>query len=155
MKFMVMFVPIFLAFMVGMYNLYWYYDPSVRRAVEIVDHNITTRAEKGFGKYAPNEEYSFLPSFFRDCFSSWNVTLFAQNGNLVFQENRRLLYKFTSPEFGSTGAHIGVGECTRSPRGTWVIVLNLVVLYVKWCGSQSLDAPVPDHLKHVCLPRAL
>ena len=50
MKFMVMFVPIFLAFMVGMYNLYWYYDPSVRRNVEIVDHNISTKAEQGFGK---------------------------------------------------------------------------------------------------------
>jgi len=50
MKFMVMFVPIFLAFMVGMYNLYWYYDPSVRGTVEMVDHNITTRAEEGFGK---------------------------------------------------------------------------------------------------------
>jgi len=51
MKFFVMFVPIFLAFMVGMYNLYWYYDPSVRSSVEIVDHNISTRAEEGFGKY--------------------------------------------------------------------------------------------------------
>jgi len=36
--------------MVGMYNLYWYYYPSVRRNVEIVDHNISTRAEQGFGK---------------------------------------------------------------------------------------------------------
>lgn len=51
MRFMVTFVPIFLAFMVGMYNLYWYYDPSVRSQVEIVDHKIRTRAEEGFGTY--------------------------------------------------------------------------------------------------------
>src|SRR6218665_4158384 len=49
MKFMVTFVPIFLAFMVGMYNLYWYYDPSVRNIVEIVDHKINTKAQEGFG----------------------------------------------------------------------------------------------------------
>jgi len=61
MKFMVMFVPIFLAFMVGMYNLYWYYDPSVRGTVEIVDHNISTRAEEGFGKYVtPNTFSAFV-----------------------------------------------------------------------------------------------
>lgn len=46
---MVTFVPIFLAFMVGMYNLYWYYDPSVRNIVEVVDHKITTKAQEGFG----------------------------------------------------------------------------------------------------------
>jgi len=51
MKFMVTFVPIFLAFMVGMYNLYWYYDPAVREKVEVHSHNITTRAEEGFGRY--------------------------------------------------------------------------------------------------------
>ena len=50
MKFMVTFVPIFLAFMVGMYNLYWYYDPTVREKVEVPNHNITTIAEGGFGR---------------------------------------------------------------------------------------------------------
>ena len=50
MKFMSTFVLIFLAFMVGMYNLYWYYDPAVRGQAEIHDHNIRTRAEKEFGK---------------------------------------------------------------------------------------------------------
>jgi hypothetical protein len=50
MKFMVTFVPIFLAFMVGMYNLYWYYDPSVRDQVEVVKHHIHTNAQDGFGK---------------------------------------------------------------------------------------------------------
>ena len=49
MKFMVTFVPIFLAFMVGMYNIYWYYDPNVRGHVEVRDHNIKTMAEQGFG----------------------------------------------------------------------------------------------------------
>jgi hypothetical protein len=49
MRFMVTFVPIFLAFMVGMYNLYWYYDPSVRGNVELVDHHIQTKAQEGFG----------------------------------------------------------------------------------------------------------
>jgi len=48
MKFMVMFVPIFLAFMVGMYNLYWYYDPSVQpllvlRPVSTTSTGTTTR----------------------------------------------------------------------------------------------------------------
>lgn len=52
MKFMVTFVPIFLAFMVGMYNLYWYYDPSVRGVVEIEDHKTKTNAQENFGKYA-------------------------------------------------------------------------------------------------------
>ena len=50
MKFMVTFVPLFLAFMVGMYNLYWYYDPSVRKTVELKDHGIKTKAQEGFGK---------------------------------------------------------------------------------------------------------
>ncbi len=49
MKFMVTFLLIFLAFMVGLHNLYWYYEPSIRRQVEYIDHQIETRAEKGFG----------------------------------------------------------------------------------------------------------
>lgn len=51
MKFMVTFVPIMMAFMVGMYNIYWYYDPTVRGIVEVQDHQINTKAEQGFGKY--------------------------------------------------------------------------------------------------------
>ena len=51
MKFFLTYVPIMVAFMVGMYNLYWYYSPFVRGHVEITDHNIVTNAEKGFGKY--------------------------------------------------------------------------------------------------------
>ena len=50
MKFMVMFVPIMVTFMMGLYNMYWYYLPSVSAQVEVEDHNITTRAEKGFGR---------------------------------------------------------------------------------------------------------
>nr|AWJ68223.1 putative transient receptor potential channel 4 [Hirudo verbana] len=59
MKFMVTFVPIFLAFMVGMYNLYWYYDPQVRKVVENTNHNIHTRAQDGFG----NLELTFRTTF--------------------------------------------------------------------------------------------
>lgn len=50
MKFMITFVPLFIAFMVGLYNMYWYYDPAVRRTVEHVQYeNTSTKAEKGFG----------------------------------------------------------------------------------------------------------
>ena len=49
MKFMVTFLLIFLAFMVGLHNLYWYYLPSIRSQVEHIDHKIKTRAEAGFG----------------------------------------------------------------------------------------------------------
>lgn len=74
MKFMVTFVPIFLAFMVGMYNLYWYYDPSVRNIVEVVDHKITTKAQEGFGTcvniylwFSPYDYISLtLPSILTD-----------------------------------------------------------------------------------------
>ncbi|ESO08660.1 hypothetical protein HELRODRAFT_169548 [Helobdella robusta] len=59
MKFMVTFVPIFLAFMVGMHNLYWYYDPRVRSVVEMKDHKIETNAQEGFG----NLELTFRTTF--------------------------------------------------------------------------------------------
>ena len=49
MKFFAAFIPIFITFMIGLYNMYWYYDPSVRGQVEQTDHNITTKAELGFG----------------------------------------------------------------------------------------------------------
>ena len=48
-KFMVTFVLIFLAFMVGLHNLYWYYEPSIRGQVEVVRHDVKLGAEKGFG----------------------------------------------------------------------------------------------------------
>ena len=51
MKFMVTFLLIFLAFMVGLHNLYWYYLPSIRSQVEHIDHKIKTRAEAGFGTW--------------------------------------------------------------------------------------------------------
>ncbi|ELT93222.1 hypothetical protein CAPTEDRAFT_147411, partial [Capitella teleta] len=40
MKFMVTFVPISLAFIVGMYNMYWYYNPKVRGNVELTFRTI-------------------------------------------------------------------------------------------------------------------
>ena len=49
MKFMVTFLLICLAFMVGLHNLYWYYLPDIRNEVEILDHGIKTEAEDGFG----------------------------------------------------------------------------------------------------------
>lgn len=49
MKFMVTFVLLFFAFMVGLHNLYWYYDAENVKSMEIFKHNLTTRAEKGFG----------------------------------------------------------------------------------------------------------
>ena len=62
MKFMVTFVPIFAAFMVGMYNMYWYYDPSVRNNVETMhEQDIVTRAEKGFGKSVWLYNGAFIP----------------------------------------------------------------------------------------------
>ena len=51
MKFMVTFLLIFLAFMVGLHNLYWYYNPEIRNQVELVPRNVNTKAERGFGTY--------------------------------------------------------------------------------------------------------
>ncbi|XP_076470578.1 short transient receptor potential channel 7-like isoform X3 [Babylonia areolata] len=48
-KFGVIFMVLFLAFLVGLHNLYWYYPKSVRQTVELFDNNITTNAEKYFG----------------------------------------------------------------------------------------------------------
>ncbi len=57
MKFMVIFFIVFLAFLVGLNNLYWYYDESVREEVQLYPHNyykeqndeIDTNAERAFG----------------------------------------------------------------------------------------------------------
>lgn len=53
MKFIFIFLIIFAAFMFSLNNLYWYYQSSVRGAVEVVPHlnddNSTTNAEKAFG----------------------------------------------------------------------------------------------------------
>ncbi len=57
MKFMVIFFIVFLAFLVGLNNLYWYYDESVREEVQLYPQNyykeqndeIDTNAERAFG----------------------------------------------------------------------------------------------------------
>ncbi|XP_076449134.1 short transient receptor potential channel 7-like [Babylonia areolata] len=48
-KFGVIFLVLFLAFLVGLHNLYWYYPKRVRRTVELFENNITTNAEQYFG----------------------------------------------------------------------------------------------------------
>nr|KAG5713048.1 hypothetical protein BaRGS_021842 [Batillaria attramentaria] len=48
-KFGVIFLVLFLAFLVGLHNLYWYYPKPVRQMVELFDNNITTNAEQYFG----------------------------------------------------------------------------------------------------------
>ncbi|KAK3600930.1 hypothetical protein CHS0354_004139 [Potamilus streckersoni] len=48
-KFAVIFMVVFVAFMVGLHNLYWYYPQQVRKDVEFLDNNITTKAESNFG----------------------------------------------------------------------------------------------------------
>ncbi|ESO82714.1 hypothetical protein LOTGIDRAFT_108754, partial [Lottia gigantea] len=49
MKFFVVFLVLFIAFMVGLHNLYWYYPKNVRKDVELLPNNITTVAEENFG----------------------------------------------------------------------------------------------------------
>ena len=49
MKFVVIFMVVFLAFMVGLHNLYWYYPKAKRQHVEFLPNNITTNAELAFG----------------------------------------------------------------------------------------------------------
>ncbi|XP_052830145.1 short transient receptor potential channel 7 [Octopus bimaculoides] len=46
-KFAVIISVVIFAFMVGLYNLYWYY--SIRKIVEIRDHNVKPQAQKFFG----------------------------------------------------------------------------------------------------------
>ena len=48
-KFGVIFMVLFVAFLVGLHNLYWYYPKTVRHTVELFENNITTNAEKYFG----------------------------------------------------------------------------------------------------------
>ncbi|KAL4235161.1 anthranilate synthase component II [Mactra antiquata] len=48
-KFLAVFSVFFVAFMVGLHNLYWYYPKDVRREVELVENNIKTKAEENFG----------------------------------------------------------------------------------------------------------
>ncbi|KAJ8303131.1 hypothetical protein KUTeg_019527 [Tegillarca granosa] len=48
-KFAVIFLVVFLAFMVGLHNLYWYYPKEMRKNVEFLPNNVTTEAEGHFG----------------------------------------------------------------------------------------------------------
>ncbi|XP_060593338.1 short transient receptor potential channel 7-like isoform X2 [Ruditapes philippinarum] len=48
-KFLAVFSVFFVAFMVGLHNLYWYYPKEVRNQVELVQNDITTTAEEHFG----------------------------------------------------------------------------------------------------------
>jgi hypothetical protein len=53
-KFLVIFVVIFLGFLLSINNLYWYFSPSVRSSVEVIEHldpenNTETNAERAFG----------------------------------------------------------------------------------------------------------
>ena len=50
-KFLCIFSVVFVAFMIGLHNLYWYYPKSVRKNVEFLPNNITTDAEMSFGVY--------------------------------------------------------------------------------------------------------
>lgn len=47
-KFLAVFNLVMVAFLVGLHNLFWYYSAS--DSIEIVDKNITTKAEIYFGK---------------------------------------------------------------------------------------------------------
>ena len=52
MKFLVIFFIVFFAFLVGLNNLYWYYEPDVREVVQLYDHDhdaIESNAERAFG----------------------------------------------------------------------------------------------------------
>jgi transient-receptor-potential calcium channel protein len=54
MKFMVIFFIVFLAFLVGLNNLYWYYDPTMRKMVQVTigggePPDLTSKADKAFG----------------------------------------------------------------------------------------------------------
>nr|XP_022328099.1 short transient receptor potential channel 3-like [Crassostrea virginica]XP_022328100.1 short transient receptor potential channel 3-like [Crassostrea virginica] len=48
-KFAVIFLVVFVAFLVGLHNLYWYYPKETRQFIEFIPNNITTSAEKAFG----------------------------------------------------------------------------------------------------------
>ena len=48
-KFGAIFMVFFIAFFVGLHNLYWYYPKSVRGPLELVKNNVTTSAETHFG----------------------------------------------------------------------------------------------------------
>lgn len=48
-KFAVIFLVVFVAFLVGLHNLYWYYPKETRRFIEFTPNNVTTSAEKAFG----------------------------------------------------------------------------------------------------------
>ena len=56
-KFVVIFLVVFMAFMVGLHNLYWYYPVDVRERVEFTKNNVTTQAEKHFGMYVFRSVY--------------------------------------------------------------------------------------------------
>ena len=48
-KFGAIFMVLFMAFFVGLHNLYWYYPKSVRSQVELFNNNISSNAGKYFG----------------------------------------------------------------------------------------------------------
>ncbi|KAI3381524.1 hypothetical protein SNEBB_008688, partial [Seison nebaliae] len=48
-KFAVIFLLVFLAFLISLNNLYWYYNASIRKKVEINERNIVTNSQMKFG----------------------------------------------------------------------------------------------------------
>lgn len=51
MKFLSIFLIIFLAFMFALNNLFWYYQKSVRQPIELTDIQDDIQAEVNFGTY--------------------------------------------------------------------------------------------------------
>jgi hypothetical protein len=52
MKFVSIFMIVFLAFVFGLNNLFWYYQLSTRKGVQTIDdHDDQTSAEQNFGTY--------------------------------------------------------------------------------------------------------
>ncbi|XP_046553043.1 short transient receptor potential channel 7-like [Haliotis rubra] len=83
MKFVVIFMVLFMAFFVGLHNLYWYYPPTTRMAWELTSHNITTKAEKHFGLH----NQTFMTVFWATLGHSDNTAVELGEFQNVFTEN--------------------------------------------------------------------
>ena len=53
-RFMILFGLIFFSYIIGFFNIYWYYFPDTRSEAEVEDHNLQVNAGDAFGRWESN-----------------------------------------------------------------------------------------------------
>ena len=51
---MILFGLVFFSYIIGFFNIYWYYFPDTRSEAEVEDHNLQVNAGDAFGRWESN-----------------------------------------------------------------------------------------------------